>query len=63
MIEYEDMPIVVLTSSSDIGACPACGCNGAMVVGTGGWGLGIESKSWFRCYGCGEDWRAEHARD
>lgn len=58
MVEYEDMPVVQLTGPRDLGACPACGCNGAMTIGMG---LGVESKSWFRCYGCGADWRAEYA--
>lgn len=53
-MEYEDMPIVELTGPNDIGACPSCGCNGAMGVALSGPGY---YHYWFRCYNCETDWR------
>lgn len=55
-MEYENMPVVELTSPDDIGACPSCGCNGAMSVSTGSFKTG-KFYYWFRCYNCETDWR------
>lgn len=52
MMEFKE---VLINGPNDLGACPDCGCNGAMLCGTSNWKTG-EYTGWFRCHRCSTDW-------
>jgi hypothetical protein len=55
--DADGVRLVHLEPEDKLGHCPECGCTGAMLVGTNNWTNPKLSRSWFRCYNCGTDWR------